>query len=75
MEKIDTATEGKGNPKAEAAADKAYRKASRPWFKKKRFILPLIILIVIIVSTAANAGNKSSTAMTPPSTGSGSAPC
>lgn len=28
------------NAKAEAKAAKAYAKATRPWYKKKRFILP-----------------------------------
>lgn len=46
------------DPKAQAAADKAYRKATRPWFKKKRFILPLILVALIIISSVANGGNK-----------------
>jgi hypothetical protein len=52
--------------KAQAAADKAYRKASRPWFKKKRFLLPLIIVAIIIISSIANAGkDKPSTTAAP----------
>jgi hypothetical protein len=50
----DPAREGR----AQAAADKAYRKASRPWFKKKRFLLPLIVVLLIIITTAANGGSK-----------------
>lgn len=61
------------NAKAQKAADKAYRKASRPWFKKKRFILPIIILIIVIVSTAANSGKKDSTTTTAASTSAASA--
>ena len=53
-----TLSEAKRDGKAQAAAEKAYRKASRPWFKKKRFILPLILLVIIIISTAANSGKK-----------------
>lgn len=58
-------TDVKVNAKAQAAADKAYRKASRPWFKKKRYILPLILLVIIVITTAANSGNKSSSATGP----------
>jgi hypothetical protein len=47
------------NPKAEKAADKARAKALRPWFKKKRVILPAIVVALIIVISIANAGNKS----------------
>lgn len=46
----------KRDAKAQAAAEKAYRKASRPWFKKKRFILPLILVAIILISSLANGG-------------------
>lgn len=46
--------------KADAAAAKAKAKALRPWFKKKRVILPLILLVIIIISVASNSGNKGS---------------
>lgn len=59
-ENIQT-SETKNDAKARAAADKAYTKASRPWFKKKRFILPLIIvLIIIIVNLGGNDDSDSS---------------
>jgi hypothetical protein len=49
-----------GDPKrdarAQAKADKAYKKASRPWFKKKRFILPILLLIIIGLSSALSGG-------------------
>lgn len=61
MAKNNPQAEVKDNPKAQAAADKAYRKASRPWFKKKRFILPLILLVIIVITMASNAGKKDST--------------
>jgi tRNA_anti-like len=63
-----TVQEAKGDAKARAAADKAYRKASRPWFKKKRFILPLILVAVMIISSMANAGKKDSEATVAPAT-------
>lgn len=48
--------------KAQASAEKAYRKAQRPWYKKKRFIglLAIVLLIVIIsVSTSGGGGGTS----------------
>jgi hypothetical protein len=43
--------------KAEAAAAKARAKASRPWYQKKRFILPLgILLLVVIISVSSGGG-------------------
>jgi hypothetical protein len=46
--------------KANAKAEKARAKAMRPWFKKKRFILPLAIVAIAIISSASNAGNSGS---------------
>lgn len=45
--------------RAQAKAAKAYAKARRPWYKKKRFIIPiiLIVLIIIISIATANGGN------------------
>ena len=53
-----------GDPKAQAKAEKAYRKAQRPFYKKKRFILPiaLLALIVIIVASSRSGGGGSTTA-------------
>lgn len=42
--------------KAHAAAEKAYKKASRPWYKKKRFILPLLLVLLIILFSALSGG-------------------
>jgi hypothetical protein len=43
--------------KAEARAAKAYAKAQRPWWKKKRFILPLgLVLLIALVSVSASGG-------------------
>ncbi|TQJ40049.1 putative nucleic acid binding protein [Arthrobacter sp. SLBN-112] len=63
-----TLTEAKRDGKAQAAADKAYRKATRPWFKKKRFIIPLIIVVIAIVSSMANGGKSNSSATATPAT-------
>ena len=43
-----TAMTPTANPKAAAKAAKAYAKASRPWFKKKRWLLAGVALVVII---------------------------
>lgn len=51
--------------KARAKADKAYAKASRPWFKKKRFIIPLLLVLIIAIFQMTNSG--SDTASTTPS--------
>ena len=52
--------------RAQAKADKAYAKARRPWYKKKRFILPLalIVLIVIIIAATTAGGGGNNTADT-----------
>lgn len=44
--------------KAQAKASKAHAKAVRPWYKKKRFILPLILLVLVIGITAASGGGS-----------------
>jgi hypothetical protein len=54
----DNTADAKGNAKAQAAADKAYRKASRPWFKKKRYVFPLILVAIIMISALANGGKR-----------------
>jgi ribosomal protein S1 len=48
------------NPKAQAKADKAYAKASRPWFKKKRFWAIGVILIAVIAQSAGGGGGSES---------------
>lgn len=50
--------------KARAKAEKAYRKAQRPFWKKKRFIVPalFLLLIVIIAATAGGGDSASNTA-------------
>ncbi len=44
--------------KARAKGEKAYAKASRPWYKKKRFILPLGLLLVIVIGAALGGGDE-----------------
>src|SRR3954451_23834819 len=62
--------------KAQAKAEKAYRKASRPFYKKKRFILlaviALIVIIVIVTSGGESGSSSSSSDGGSSSTGSGS---
>ena len=48
------------NPKAEAKAAKAYAKAMRPWYKKKRFIVPLGLVTLTIAGTAMSGGSDNS---------------
>lgn len=46
------------NPKAAAKAAKAYAKASRPWFKKKRYILLIAIAVIAIIAAASGGGSS-----------------
>lgn len=48
--------------KASVKAQKAYAKATRPWFKKKRFWALGLIALLIIVPALANLGKSSGTA-------------
>ena len=45
-------TGGHRDAKAEAKAAKAYAKAQRPWFKKKRFVIPLAFVAIAIIGGA-----------------------
>lgn len=42
--------------KAQAKAAKAYAKAQRPWFKKKRFILPIALIAIIAIAAGTSGG-------------------
>ncbi|WP_210424363.1 OB-fold protein [Gephyromycinifex aptenodytis] len=47
--------------KAQRKADKAYAKATRPWYKKKRFwLLGLLLLVVIAVALSGGGDDASS---------------
>jgi len=54
--------------KAAAKASKAYAKALRPWYKKKRFIFSGVIVLLIII-IAASAGAKKSNPGPAPTSG------
>lgn len=49
--------------KAQAKAAKAYAKAQRPFYKKKRVILPAAILAVVAVAAASGGGESNGTAV------------
>jgi hypothetical protein len=49
---------GPRDAKAEAAAAKAYAKAQRPWYKKKRWIFSIGVVLLIIVIAAAGSGGS-----------------
>lgn len=51
--------------RAQAKADKAYAKARRPWYKKKRFILPLLLLALIVVIFAVSTSGGGNTTADP----------
>ena len=51
--------------KADAKAATARAKSLRPWFQKKRFIVPIALVMLAGISTAANGGSNNL-----PSTGS-----
>lgn len=50
--------------KADAAAAQARAKAMRPWFKKKRFVLPLGLVVLIVVIAAASGGGDKKDSVT-----------
>ena len=51
-------TEQPNNPKADAKAAKAYYKASRPWYKKKRWIAAMVLLVCIIIGSLSGGGSS-----------------
>lgn len=55
-EQASTETDHKA-AKAEAAAAKARAKASRPWYRKKRYILLMIVGVIALVSALNNGGD------------------
>ena len=49
--------------KARAKAEKAYRKAQRPFYKKKRFIFPaLFLLLIVVIAATSGGGDKTGSA-------------
>jgi hypothetical protein len=56
-------SEGPPNPKAHAKAAKAYAKAMRPWYKKKRVLIPAgLVVLGIAVSAGSGSGTDSGNA-------------
>lgn len=50
------AAQGPRDAKAEAKAAKAYAKAQRPWYKKKRWIFSLGFILLIVAVSAGSSG-------------------
>lgn len=53
-----------GDPKADRAAAKAYAKAQRPLWKKKRVIIPAVFVVLVFLSATFSGGSGSDTANT-----------
>lgn len=49
------------DPKAAAKAAKAYAKATRPWYKKKRWIGAIALAAIVGISAANSGGSSTST--------------
>ena len=45
------------NPKAAAKAAKAYAKASRKWYQKKRWWILAVVVVIVIISVATSNGS------------------
>ncbi len=58
------------NPKAEAKAAKAYAKAVRPWYKKKRWVLSLGFVLLIVAVASGSSNDTGGTGTTAASGGS-----
>lgn len=54
-------TEQPTNPKAAAKAAKAYAKASRKWYQKKRFIALIILGVLVVIGAATSGGGSDDT--------------
>ena len=50
------------DPKAAAKAQKAYAKATRPWFKKKRFIVPIAVVVLFAIGGGMSGGDDAGSA-------------
>ena len=62
------------DPKAELKAAKAYSKAQRPWYKKKRFIALGLFVLLVIAGIAGGSGSDSDKTASPPAATSDPAP-
>lgn len=54
----DDARSAAREARADAMAEKARAKAMRPWYKKKRFIIPIALVVLIVIASAAGGGDK-----------------
>lgn len=54
-------TQEQQNPKAAAKAAKAYAKASRPWYKKKRWIAAIVVGVIILAAALGGGGDEGAT--------------
>ena len=54
---MSDSSEAARQAKAELAAAKAKAKALRPWYQKKRFILPLGLVVILVFSNVLNSGS------------------
>jgi len=48
--------QGHRDAKAQAKAAKAYAKAQRPWYKKKRFLIPLVLIAIFVAIGIGSVG-------------------
>lgn len=55
--------------KARAKAEKAYRKASRPWYRKKRWWLLAVVVVLVVIIAASAGGGGSDDKPTNPNSG------
>ncbi|WNB85156.1 OB-fold protein [Cellulomonas sp. ATA003] len=53
-------------PPADWKAMKKAEKKARPWYKKKRFVIPLIVLALIVIGQLAGGGDETPAAEAPP---------
>ena len=40
------------------AKGRASAKAQRPWFRKKRFVVPLVVVVLLVVASALSGGDS-----------------
>lgn len=57
----DSTTQAPENPRAAAKAAKAYAKATRPWYKKKRWIAAIVIGVLILAAALGGGGDEVAT--------------
>ncbi|GAA2080021.1 hypothetical protein GCM10009821_20390 [Aeromicrobium halocynthiae] len=57
----DTTQQAPENPRAAAKAAKAYAKASRPWYRKKRWIAAIVIGVLVLFAAVSGGGEEGAT--------------